>query len=222
MNDLSVLGTLNAKRMQVSHSYQDGLGILIESHDSKTGAQDRFFIQHPYMLERVVRAVENREADAVRVFKAMKDFEDLPGLWLEEWKRKRCLHLGLPNNAAMKLLMGLKKPLRLGLVARKDGAFYRGGIVLKLHQAGLLRLRTVTNGGVYRTNLSGYEVLRHWAEKNKVFAPFLQAFLPEDWEENERLAVALEAMHGKRPDESADAPKRFGFITPAMKKLGMR
>jgi hypothetical protein len=198
------------KRMKVDVSY--GKGPEGDAHirvlDRKTGKQEEFFFKYAMMLPRLVQAIENGDAAAVRVLRAMKTFEDLPGLWMEEWKKKRCMYVGVPNSAAMSLLTGLRRPIRMGWVAQKNGNAFRGGTVQRLVRADLMRSQHLDNGGVvYSTNANGYEVLRHWASKNKLFASYLEVFAPKDWEEDELARQTFNAMHGRYPvQKGATAP----------------
>jgi hypothetical protein len=223
------------KRMKVDVSY--GKGPEGDAHirvfDRKTGQQEEFFFKYALMLPQLIKAVESRDASAVRVLKAMKNFEDLPGLWKEEWKNKRCMYLGTPNAAAMSLLNGLRRPVSMGWIAQKDGSAFRGGVVSRMFKADLMRAQHSNNGKVgYFTNRNGYEVLRHWADKNKLFASYLEVFMPKDWEENELAREAFNAMHGRFPVlKGANAPlkqavyatgNKYGHVTPVMRKLGIK
>jgi hypothetical protein len=198
------------KRMKVDVSY--GKNPEGDAHisvlDRKTGKQEEFFFKYALMLPQLVQAIEGGDAAAVRVLKAMKNFEDLPGLWMEEWKNKRCMYVGVPNAAAMFLLTGLRRPVRMGWARQKNGNAFRGGTVSRLVKADLMRSQHLDNGGVvYSTNGNGYEVLRHWASKNKLFAPYLEVFTPKDWEENELALQSFNAMHGRFPKiKGATAP----------------
>jgi hypothetical protein len=212
------------KRMKVSVAYdntrEDGRWALISSLDTKTGKADSFYFEYPLIIPDVVRAIEKRDGAAVRVFKTMKTLDDAPGLWLQEWKAKRCLHRGVPNACAMLLLTGLRKPLRMGWLRTKEGQTYKGGNVSKLYWADLLRITHSKDGdrdkATYTTNYKGYEVLKHWASRSKLFDGYLQAFLPKDWEENELAISAFNAMHGKVPDvRSANAPSRYYTVGAA-------
>jgi hypothetical protein len=190
------------KRMKVDVSYGGGSEgeAAISVLDRKTGKQDHFFFKYALLLPQLIRAIEGGDVAAVRVFRSMKTFEDLPGLWKEEWKKKRCMYLGTPNATAMVLLTGLRRPVRMGWVAQKDGNAFRGGPASRLFKADLMRSRHLENGGVaYSTNGNGYEVLRHWADKNKLFSPYLQVFMPEGWEEDELARQSFNAMHGRFP-----------------------
>lgn len=190
------------KRMKVEVSYGKGPegSASISVLDRKTGRQEVFFFKYAMMLPQLIKAIEGGDAAAVRVLRSMKTFEDLPDLWKEEWKNKRCMYLGVPNAAAMALLTGLQRPVRMGWVAQKDGNAFRGGPVSRLVKADLMRSQHLENGGVaYSTNSNGYEVLRHWADKNKAFAPYLQVFTPKGWEEDELAREAFNAMHGRFP-----------------------
>ncbi len=208
-----------SKRMKVEVIYDSASNhqerkALVSSLDTKTGKTDSFYFEYPLLIPDVVRAIERRDGAAVRVFKQMKTIDDVPDLWLKEWKAKRCLNRGVPNACAMLLLTGLRRPLRMGWIRTKDGQAYRGGGVSKLYWADLLRISHSKDGNrdkaTYTTNHKGYEVLKHWASRSKLFEGYLQAFLPKDWEENELAISAFNAMHGRTPDvRSANAPSRY-------------
>lgn len=201
------------KRMKVEVSYGKGPegSASISVFDRKDGRQEQFFFKYAMMLPQLIKAIENRDASTVRVLRTMESFEDLPVLWKKEWKNKRCMYQGVPNAASMALLTGLRRAMPMGWVAQKDGNAFRGGVISKLFKADLMRAKHLDRGKVlYSTNGNGYEVLQHWASKNKLFAPYLEVFTPKDWEENELALQSFLAMHGKLPEpKSANALSRY-------------
>ena len=198
------------KRMKVEVSYGKGPegAASISVLDQKTGKQEQFFFKYAMMLPQLIKAIENRDAATVRVLRTMESFEDLPVLWKGEWKNKRCMYQGVPNAASMALLTGLRRAMPMGWVAQKDGSAFRGGVISRLFKADLMRAKHFDRGKVlYSTNGNGYEVLQHWASKNKLFAPYLEVFTPKDWEENELALQGFNAMHGRLPElKGAFAP----------------
>ena len=60
-------------------------------------------------LDSVISSLHRRNFERAAIFANSKSSDDIDAQWLRVWKNKRCLHLGLPNRAAMLLLTGLTK-----------------------------------------------------------------------------------------------------------------
>lgn len=187
------------KRMKVLVTYNKvpGGAAVFEVTDTKTGKEETFTLQHPFLSSKMITAIEQRDTRTVRALKKMQNGNDFQDLILEEWKNGRGLHQDVPTKAAMLLLSGLRRGVPAPLVATKDGTAYSGGrLIRSLRDANLMDLR-VSNGKKprYETNLRGHEVLQAWALKNKLFMGYLEAFRPEGWEDRAKAQMALRAMH---------------------------
>ena len=134
-----------------------------------------------------------------RMFAKQRDTYELPRLWVERWKSKPCMHVGVPNKNAMRLLTGLRKRIPPGYLVTKDGNGYPDKRIGGLVQAGLIGHDGVIMRGVegFRTNLIGYEVLTHWADTRKAFTPFFKAFCPENWERDYKAKQVMDVLQSK-------------------------
>lgn len=146
----------------------------------------------------ITEIVSGRIGDA-RMFAKQCDTRELPALWVERWKEKRCMHGGVPNKNAMKLLIGLRKRIPPGYLVTRDGTGYLDKKVGGLVTAGLVVDDKIFVRGVsgYRTSLLGYEVLSHWANTRKDFAPFFKTFCPDKWERDYKANLVIETLQGK-------------------------
>lgn len=215
-------------RMRVTVKYNEipGGPALVKVIDAKTGKEENFTLQLPFLSNRIIDAIERRDTKAVRALKKMQKESDFQDLILEEWKNGRGLFQGVPNKAAMLLLCGLNRSVPAPLMATKNGNTYRGGQLMRsLLEANLMGARF--NGGKgpkYETNLRGYEVLQAWSLRSKLFAKYLGAFCPEGWEDRTKAQTVLRAMHSPHSgaNELLGYSPSVGFITPVMRKLGIR
>jgi hypothetical protein len=214
-----------SSRIKIEVFYNQGPDNMarVDSTDTKTGKTDSILCRHPVFASRAVTALRTKDNRVIRAIKRMEREENFPDLLLEEWKNGRCLFQGVPNKAAMLLLCGLQRDFPAPLVTTKDGASYRGGPTLaSLKEAHMLDVvMTPAKRVGYRTNLRGYEALKTWAERSPAFNGYLNAFLPKDWEQKTKARAALNAMR-LGASELMEYSPAFGYITPAMKKLGIR
>ena len=112
----------------------------------------------------------------------------------EMWKNSPCMHSGIPNKQAMRLLVGLRKNIPKGWVMMKGGnTAYPDRSVAQLVDATLVEQ---TDKGGLVTTLQGYQVLRHWAETRGSFEPYLAAYLPKNWETEYTSRKVFDAMAG--------------------------
>jgi len=171
------------------------------------GKKSRLLINMPEHINTVVGYVKDGDVKTAKMFADMTSSDQLPGLWLERWKQKRCLHGGVPNKNAMKLLIGLRKETPKSYGVTRVGLIYEDRSVNSLFQAGLVSRFTktfTTKDGVkhekvaMRTNPAGHEVLCHWAERSKVFAGYLEAYRPKDWERDYTANLVMDAMQKDR------------------------
>jgi hypothetical protein len=214
-------------RMQVTVKYNETPGgpALVEVVDTKTGKEESFTLQLPFLSNKIIDAIERRDTKAIRALKGMKSGDEFQELILEEWKNGRSLFQDVPNKAAMLLLCGLNRGVPAPLMATKGGTTYRGGQLMRsLLEASLMNV--INNGAKrpkYETSLRGYEVLQAWALRNKVFAKYLAAFCPDGWEDRTKAQTVLRAMHSPHSgaNELLTHSASVGFITPAMRKLGI-
>ncbi len=161
----------------------------------------------------VITCVKQGDLGGAYMYAKAKDHNELPRLRIERWKQKPCMHGGVPNKNAMRLLTGLRKRVSPGYLVTKDGTIYRDRNVGGLVEYGLLANDGVMIRGVngLRTTLAGYEVLSFWAERSKAFAPFLKAFCPENWERDHIANMVMDTMQGgKEPD--VDLPPFFRAV----------
>ena len=167
------------------------------------GADDKpnkFIIVKSYSwVFKVADLIKRKEP--MRVIKAYASME--PGFplagehnkaLLDMWKASPCMHMGIPNKQAMRLLVGLRKHIPRGWVQMRSGySAYPDGSLSKLSEAHLVE-RTPKGGFI--TNLRGLEVLRHWAETRGSFEPYLAAYLPKNWETEYKSRKVFDEMAG--------------------------
>lgn len=132
----------------------------------------------------------------VRAYASMPPGEDCgishDKILFEMWKNSPCMHSGIPNKQAMRLLVGLRKHIPTGWVMMKGGnTAYPDRSVSQLAEACL-----VEGKGGLMTSLQGYQVLRHWAETRGSFEPYLAAYLPKNWEVEYKSRKVFQAMAG--------------------------
>jgi hypothetical protein len=210
-------------KIEVFYNQDPENRVRIDSTDTKTGKKNSLFCNYPEFAPRAVTALQQGDSKTIRAIGKLDRNNTFPDLLLEEWKNGRCLFQGVPNKAAMLLLCGLQRDFPAPLAATKDGTAYRGGTTIQsLREANLLDvvMKRPTRAA-YRTNLRGYEVLRVWAERSPAFNGYLNAFLPKNWEQGTKARAALEAMHSGA-NELLEYSHSVGYITPVMKKLGIR
>lgn len=214
-----------SSRIKIEVFYNQGPENMarVDSTDTKTGKTDSILCRHPVFASRAVRALQDRDGKVVRAIKKLEKEGDFPDLLLDEWKNGRCLFQGVPNKAAMLLLSGLQRDFSAPLVRTKDGGSYRGGPTLRsLREANVLDVvMTPAKRTGYRTNLRGHEVLVAWSKRSPAFNRYLNAFLPEGWEQRTKARLAINAMR-LGASELMEYSPAFGYITSSMKKLGIR
>jgi hypothetical protein len=153
-------------------------------------------INNKIVIDEIVRG----SIGDARMFAKQKHAVELPDLWVERWKGKPCMHAGVPNKNAMRLLTGLRKRILPGYLVTKDGTGYPDRRIGGLAQAGLIGHDGVIIRGVegFRTNLLGYEVLTHWADTRKAFTPFFKVFCPENWERDYKAKQVMDVLQGSK------------------------
>jgi hypothetical protein len=173
-------------------------------------------IEMPIHRQAVITHIKQGDLGGAYMYAKAKSSDELPRLMIERWKQKPCMHGGVPNKNAMKLLTGLRKRVPTGYLVTKDGTIYRDK-----GAGGLVHARLVGRDGIvirgvegFRTTLAGYEVLSFWAERSKAFAPFLKAFCPENWERDHIANAVMDTMQGGK-DTDMDLPPFFRAVAGA-------
>lgn len=165
----------------------DKVSVPLNYRDTRTGSSVDLIIADPVSrLDRVIGALHNRRFDEARVIAQSTNVADEADNWVEVWKKKRCLHLGLPNKAAMLLLTGLRKRVGITFAIGQNGDVIRENHIRRICQAGLVDMVDAIpkkRRAGFVTNHRGYNLLVHWAETRKGFGPFLDAYCPKDWEQ---------------------------------------
>lgn len=188
------------------------------------GKKGRVLINNPAHTNTVVGYVKAGDIKTAKMFAGMTNNDQLSSLWLERWKQKRCLHGGVPNKNAMKLLVGLRKETPKSYGVTTAGLLYEDKSTHELFQAGLVSRFIKTFTGKHgikvekvamRTNLAGHEVLCHWAQRSKVFAGYLEAYRPKDWERDYTANLVLNTMQGMN-DQSGSPFYTEASLTQAL------
>lgn len=168
----------------------------------------KLIINETINRQAVITHIKQGDLGGARMYAKLGYSHELPRLRIERWKQKPCMHGGVPNKNAMKLLTGLRKRVSPGYLVTKDGTIYRDK-----HAGGLIEYGLIANDGImirgrngFRTTLAGYEVLSFWAERSKAFAPFFKAFCPENWERDHIANMVMDTMQGGN--------ERDGFPSP--------
>jgi hypothetical protein len=158
----------------------------------------KLIIEMPIHRRVVIAHIKRGDLGWAYMYAKARSNEELPRLMIELWKGKPCMHVGVPNRNAMRLLTGLRKRIPPGYLVTKDGTGYPDKRIGGLVQAGLISHDGVMIRGVegFRTNLLGYEVLTHWTDTRKAFAPFFKAFCPENWERDFKAKQVIDVLLG--------------------------
>jgi len=168
------------------------------------GTTDHVNVKHIFLAQDMVNRAKDGDLKLFRALKEMNkigengsDSAVLAAHLAEEWKKSPCMYLGTPNKVAMLLLTGLRRKVSPGVKSTSNGAAIRDKAARDLYESGLMN--DVKDGyrHLYMTNLNGFAVLQHWAEKNKQFAPYFTAYTPKDWYKKECERVAFAVMEGK-------------------------
>lgn len=202
-----IADTIQAKGFKIYIKYSATGPCLIEWGSGD--AQNKTIIVKAYSwVHKVADLIKRKEP--MRVIKAYASME--PGyplagehnkVLLDMWKASPCMHMGIPNKQAMRLLVGLRKHIPKGWVQLRGGhGAYPDKSIASLSEAFLVE-RTPKGG--FMTNLRGLEVLRHWAETRGSFEPYLAAYLPKNWETEYVSRKVFDAMEG-RANNGADRP----------------
>jgi len=146
----------------------------------------------------------------VRAYASMPPGEDHglshDEILFEMWKNSPCMHSGMPNKQAMRLLVGLRKHIPRGWVMMKGGnTAYPDRSIAQLAEACLVE----QTGKGLMTGLKGYEVLKHWAETRGSFEPYLAAYLPKNWETEYKSRLVFQAMAGGSNEGSVRSRKVY-------------
>jgi hypothetical protein len=152
-------------------------------------------------LDSVISSLHRRNFERAEIFANSKSGEDIDAQWLRVWKGKRCLHLGLPNRAAMLLLTGLTKRINIDYRQGQAGSWVPDGTISKIRQANLiseLSFIPKKRRSGFMTNERGYHILLHWAENRKGFAKFFDAYCPKNWERDYLARQVFEKMSGNQ------------------------
>ena len=118
---------------------------------------------------------------------------------VEQAAKVRCLFSGAPAHIPSILLSGLRKELRCSFVVGFGSAVKTDMTPNLLSQMGFMEAADASeNGKVWKkrrftTTLKGLELLRKWAE-NKNFKPYLDAYLPKDWERKQVGKAVLKQL----------------------------
>lgn len=173
-------------------------------------------VEMPIHRQAVITCIKQGDLGGAYMYAKVRDSHELPRLRIERWKQKTCMHGGVPNKNAMKLLTGLRKRVPTGYLVTKDGTIYRDKNAGGLIEYGLIARDGIIIRGVegFRTTLAGYEVLSFWAERSKAFAPFFRAFCPENWERDHIANMVMDTMQGGKVVD-IDLPPFFRAVAGA-------
>lgn len=168
------------------------------------GTTDHVAVKYIFLAKEMVDNIKSGDFKLFRALKEMNkigengsDSTVLADHLIAEWKKASCMYLGTPNKAATILLTGLRRSVSAGVKSGKNGGVVRDSTPRELYDSGLMHRYDDGRKMVYSTNLNGFEVLQHWAEKNKQFASYLTAYTPKDWRKKECERVAFAVMEGK-------------------------
>jgi hypothetical protein len=150
-------------------------------------------------VHRVVDLIKNKAP--LRFIEAYASMISIPehekshdDVLFEMWKSAPCMHSGMPNKQAQRLLVGLRKNIPKSWTQMKGGySAYPDRSISDLYEAKLVE-QTSKKGMM--TSMKGYQVLRHWADTRGSFEPYLTAYLPKNWETDYKSRKVFEAMQG--------------------------
>lgn len=208
---------------ECKHLYEDHRARYLKWKAPGKPERGLFIWLHGYENQ-IVGYIKSGDIKTAMMFGKMKNSDELPRLWLERWKEKPCLHNGVPNKNAMKLLIGLRKQTPKSYGVTKNGMIYEDKTTNALFQAGLVSgfVKKRTDKGevrALRTNLVGHEVLCHWAARSKIFAGYLEAYRPKNWERDYAANLVLDAMDGTAKPEENPAP---WYLSGSLRQAVMR
>jgi hypothetical protein len=191
----------NAVLTTNSLNHLTGTGVTLTFPD---GTTDHVNVAFMYLASKVVSKAKAGDLKPFRAIKAINNAGEDSGdpavlakYLAAEWMSAPCLYLGVPNKHAMFLLTGLRRPVSGGWRSAKNGGSMRDFAVIDLVDAGLMWPATHNERVTFKTNMNGHALLDHWAEKNKPFAAYLNAYSPKGWKAKECERVAFALMEGK-------------------------